>query len=107
MEPTANTPANRKRIAWIVFQSTCAAVLPFLAASLYLVFTRLGLHRFTTVSDYCGLGAALFIGAVLVGTLPISVAARIRLLFAYIPLISFLLFIYSFYFIGMVFGDLL
>jgi len=105
MEPTANIPTNRKRIARIAFQSVGAAVLPFLAASLYLVFTRWPHHRFTTLSDHCGLGAALLIGAALVGTLPISVAVRIALLCFYIPLISFLLFMYSLYFVGMVFGD--
>ena len=102
METTPTSPTHRKRIA---LQSVGAVVLPFVVVSLYLVFTRWPSHRFTTFSDYAGIGASVSVGAALVGALPISGATRVALLILYIPLLLFLLFVYSLQFVGIVFGD--
>ena len=84
-----------------------AAAAPFVVASVYLFFTRWPSYRFTTLSDYAGLGVSVLAGAAFVATLPIRPLLRALALALYVPLIGAALFFYTFWFIAVVFHDAL
>ena len=82
-----------------------AALAPFAAASIYLFLSRWPSYRFTTFSDYAGLGLSVLIGAVFIATLPVRPHLRILSLVLYLPVVAALLFYFSFWFIAVVFHD--
>jgi hypothetical protein len=89
----------------IVWRVIAAALTPFAAASVYLIFSRWPSYHFTTFSDYSGLTISVLIGALFVATLPIRFSQRIFWLAIYIPLFAALLFFFTFLFIALVFQD--
>src|SRR5690348_7037929 len=82
-----------------------AAIAPFATASAYLFFSRWPSYRFTTFSDYAGLGVSILVGAVFVATLPIPTRQRILWLLIYIPVFAALLFFFTFWFIAAIFHE--
>jgi hypothetical protein len=96
--------AKPKGIAW---RLVAAALTPFIAASVYLFFSRWPSYHFTTFSDCVGLSISVLIGSAFVATLPFRIPQRIFWLAIYIPLFAALLFFFTFLFIAVVFQDAL
>jgi hypothetical protein len=76
-------------------------------ASAYLFLTRWPSYRFTTFSDYAGLGVSVLAGAAFVALLPMRRMHRAVALLLYIPVVAVLLFFYTLWFIAVVFHDAL
>ena len=89
----------------IGLRAVAALVIPFVVMSAYLLLSRWPSRWFTAPSDYAAGGVSLLAGAIFIATLPISRVVRATLLVFYVPMLWFLLFLYSLEFVGAVFGD--
>jgi hypothetical protein len=89
----------------IVWRSVAAAALPFVVLSGYLFFSRWPSRWFTTASDYAGLAVSVAAGVMFIATLPIRPSLRILSSAIYVPALCVVLFLYCFWFVGVVFGD--
>jgi len=78
---------------------------PFVAVSIYLCFSRWPVRWFTASTDYAALtiAAASFVYAV--STLPLQKVSRILILVCGIPVVLGALVLFSFIFVGFIFGD--
>lgn len=94
--------ARQKGVAWRLI---AAALTPFAAISVYLLFTRWPSYRFTAFSDYAGLVGSVLIGAAFMATLPIRLPRRIVWLVVYIPVFAALTFFFTLLFIAAVFHE--
>jgi hypothetical protein len=84
---------------------TTAALAPFVASSVYLIFSRWPSYRFTTFGDYVSLVVSIIIGAAFVATLPISLRQRLLWLLIYIPVCGAVLFFFTFLLIAVIFHE--
>ncbi len=87
-------------VAWRV---VAAALLPFAAQSIYILFTR-WTFCFNPWSDVASHAISLLIGAWCVWSLPIALSRRVLALLLYVPIIAFLLYYYTFAILMVVFG---
>lgn len=94
---------NKKKFIW---QLIAAILSPFILASCYLFFSR-KLLKFTEFTDYAGLAVSIFVGIVIIFSMPISLTKRILLLFIYIPVFVIALFFFSLSFVCSVFSNCL
>ena len=88
-----------------VWRLFAAALLPFVAESAYVFFTRWPSDHFATASDYAALALSVLIGSAFVLTLPLRLSFRIVSLLFYMPVVGVLLFFYDFLFLAVVFGE--
>jgi hypothetical protein len=95
-------PITSGRSAWRI---GAAVFAPYLTTALYLALTRWPSHRFTTFSDYAGLGFAVLVGAAFVATLPIRAVYRVLLILAYAPVMWSSLNKFSLWFLAIVFRE--
>jgi hypothetical protein len=95
-----------KSIGWRVAGAVAGVFFaPFVLFSTYLVFTRWP-HRIDNgAGDWFALIISSLAGAAFMGLLPIRYVLRAALAAVYVPLSCVALFFYTFYFVGMVFGD--
>ena len=91
-----------RHFVWRLFG---AALLPFVAETAYVFFTRWPSYRFTAASDWAALGFSILIGSVFVWMLPIRSSLRFVFLLVYIPVVGVLMFFYDFLFLAVVFGE--
>jgi len=82
-----------------------AVVGPFAVMSLYLFFSRWPTRWFTGSSDYVAISVSALLAAVLIWQMPLRPLVRFALALVAATLLAGLLFLYSFYFVGAVFGD--
>ena len=82
-----------------------ALVGPFAVMSLYLLFSRWPTRWFTGSSDYVAISVSALLAAALIWLVPLRPVVRLGLALVAATLLWGLLFLYSFYFVGAVFGD--
>ena len=82
-----------------------AVVGPFAVMSLYLLFSRWPTRWFTGSSDYVAISVSALLAAPLIWLMPLRPLLRIAVALVVATILSVLLFLYSFYFVGAVFGD--
>lgn len=82
-----------------------AVVGPFAVMSLYLFFSRWPTRWFTGSSDYVAIPVSALLAAALIWLVPLRPLVRIAVALVAATLLWGLLFLYSFYFVGAVFGD--
>src|SRR6266567_1760528 len=93
---------GQRRFGW---RLVGAALAPFVVVSAYLIFTRWSSYRSTAFGDYVCLTFSVVAGAVFVVMFPIRPLHRALSLLVYIPLLATVLFLYTFWFIALVFHD--
>jgi hypothetical protein len=89
-------------VSWLL---AGALIGPPVLMSVYLGLSRWPTRWFTTGSDWAALALSAAVGAVCIAWLPVSAAVRITLAAVYLPVEGYALFLYTLYFVGVVFGD--
>jgi hypothetical protein len=102
---TEHTANRSNGLAW---RLALATLLPFILASACLFFTHYWpSNRFTVLSDYVGLGLSVLVGAAFIAMLPLRTHLRILFVIVYVPLVAALLLFYTFWFMVVVFHEIL
>jgi hypothetical protein len=99
MEPPVS---GYRRIIW---RFVGACVVPLALWSAYLYFSRMLAKSSTTVSDYAGLLIAVGAGVAFVATGRVGRGDRVFYSIIYVLMMGITLFMYAFWFVGVVFGD--
>lgn len=82
-----------------------AVVGPFAVMSLYLFFSRWPARWFTGSSDYVALALSALLAVALVWLMPLRPLVRTAVALVAATLLLVVLYVYSFCFLGAVFGD--
>jgi hypothetical protein len=95
MEPS-KTNRTESGFGW---RLCVAAAAPFLAASAYLLVTRVFWVGFTVLSDWICLVVSVFSGVIFLSGLPVSPRKRVFWLLVYVPVVTTLLLVYMAWFV--------
>ncbi len=89
--------------------STCslgAIIAPYLTLSIFIVVWEwLKDFLFPGVTLYVGIPLSIVTGVVFIVLLPVKRWVRLLILVPYLPVVAYLSFFYTLYFIGFVYGD--
>ncbi len=106
----ANQPAQDDRLSEmktrtkrLVPFAIGALIAPPSALSVCLFLSRWPVRTVTEIDDYLFIGGSLLLGVLIIALMPLSAKSRGLLLLGYVPIASYLLFMYCFLFIGLVF----